>query len=180
MKKRSRRTFRRWAAGAACGAAVISTAVLAGYAGPVVTPDPLEFGNVTVNTSSPVQLLTVSAGQVPNSASGFDLEIISIDFPTGFARNGGTCPDSGGTSSPCTIGVVFEPTASGLQDGLIEITALVFGLGPGTTEVAVSGTGVPAGAGLPEARPVPMNSLLGVLLLLGGLAGVGAFALRAR
>jgi len=182
MKNKSTR-LSRWKA-AMCVAALSAAAASAqaqvvsggSYAGPVVSPTSLNFGMVPVGSTSAVQTLTLSvaygggtfSGPTPEGGPAFAIN--SLVFPTGFARSGGTCPASGAASSPCTVGVVFQPVAIGVNSNYASLTAATGGL-PGTTTVPVTGTGV-------ETTSVPFLGNLSLLLLLAGLGGAGLIYAR--
>lgn len=178
MKKKSTR-LSRWKA-ALCLAVVASASSMAHaqYAGPVISPTSLDFATVDVGTTSAVQTLTASiayGGTVTgNSTNGNPFVINSIVLPAGYARSGGTCPNTGNATSPCTIGIVFAPTGVGPAAGNAAITATSNGL-PGLTNVAFTGIGA-AAAG--PAQAIPMFGNLGLLLTLAGLGGVGVWFAR--
>lgn len=172
----SKRRTRTLGVAAASGAGLVHAGALAGgYAGPVVTPMNLDFGNVAVNSTSTTQTLTVEAAGQPTRGP-VELEIDSLTFPPGFARNGGSCPDNGVAPNPCTIGVVFQPTGLGAQPGSLDVAAFSFGLGPGTTSIAVAGSGV---AGTPV-QSIPTLGDAGLVLLAACLAAVAAYRLGSR
>ena len=60
-----------------------------GYAGPVLSPTSLDFGNVLVGTTSAAQTVSVSTPLEGLPA----LSIVSITLPAGYVRTGGTCPN---------------------------------------------------------------------------------------
>ncbi len=147
-----------------------------GYAGPILTPSSLSFGNVAVGTSSPAQTVSVEAGYGGDvTDKGGTLSITSITFPAGFSRSGGTCPASGVAPNPCTIGVVFTPSALGVQGGNAVITAAVNGSPPVSSNLAVTGTGVPGAL-----ISVPSLGSLGLLALIATLLGSGVYFARRR
>ncbi|MDZ4811118.1 MAG: hypothetical protein SGI99_00700 [Pseudomonadota bacterium] len=181
MKNKSTR-LSRWKA-AMCVAVIASGAAMAsqaavngGYAGPVVSPPNLNFGSVPTGTTSAVQTLTVSiayGGKVMSGVQpkGTTFSVDALAFPAGYSRSGGTCPIGGAAPSPCTIGVVFAPSAPGVQAGDTSITASTSGL-QGVTLVPVTGTGV-------GTLSIPVLGNLGLLLMLAGLGGAGiVFARR--
>jgi Bacterial cadherin-like domain len=96
---------------------------VSGVSGPAasVTGGPLAFGNVTVGTTSAPQTLTL------HNTGTATLNGITVTFPPGspFSRAGGTCGTSlpAGTTSTCTIFVVFHPTAVGTVHQSVAITA---------------------------------------------------------
>ncbi len=179
MKNKSTR-LNRWksamcVAVVASGAAMASQAAVGGYAGPVVSPPNLNFGSVATGSTSAVQTLTVSVaygGTVISGAQpkGTTFSVDALVFPAGYARSGGTCPIGGAAPSPCTIGVVFAPSAAGVQAGDTSITATTAGL-QGVTLVPVTGTGVGSAS-------IPVLGNLGLLLMLAGLGGAGILYAR--
>lgn len=112
-----------------------------------------------VGTTSAAQTLTVS---VPTT-DGFSLSNFSVTFPAGYARSGGTCPNSGNVSTvPCTVDVVFSPTAAGTTAGNVVVSASVFGGPTQGTNVPVTGAAVqPINA---VSAPTLSNWGLGLLL----------------
>ncbi len=161
---------------AAVSAVAATDAVGQGYAGPVFTPSSLNFSGILSGTTSAVQTVSASLPIVTLIAGSTPLSIVSITFPTGFARSGGSCPNSGTAPVPCTIGVVFSPTAPGAINGNMVVVASINGGIPGTTNVALTGTAL---AGAP---PVPAPSLgaWGLGLLLTTLMTTGFVFLRRR
>jgi hypothetical protein len=174
----------RWAgfsAAATVGMAASGMAVGGGYAGPVITPETLEFGAVEVGSTSPVETLTVSSlgpGSVALPSGLQELEIISINIPPGFVRDGGDCPEFGTAPDPCTIDIAFAPTNLGEQTDSLTVEASVFGDPPGITSVQVSGEGV-AGAPAP-AIGVPVGSMTGLVLLAAVVVTLAVIKLRGR
>ncbi len=174
--------WRKWklaayAATLAMASANVATAQVSagGYAGPIVSPSSLSFGGIAVGTTSAAQTFTVETDGKRTDAKGFSLSITSITFPPGFSRSGGTCPASGGAPDPCTVGVVFSPSAVGPFTGNIAVTASTFGQPPGTSNVAVTGQGVGG-----ERVSVPTLGQWGMGLLLAGLLTSGLVLLRRR
>ncbi len=171
MKTRKRRS--RWKTVACAAVLSVSASHAAtdgsGYAGPILTPNALDFGNVLVDTSSPALTVSVEADYGGKIASGGSLSINSITLPANYSRSGGTCPPSGAAPNPCTIGVVFTPTDIGVQAGTGVISATVNGL-PGSSNLTLTGTGVTG-----EVRSVPSLGSLGLLALLATLLGSGAY-----
>jgi hypothetical protein len=134
-----------------------------------VTPASLDFGNVPSASTSAVQTLTVTSSYGGPSSIMVDTLVI----PPGYARSGGSCPIGSAVTSPCTIGIVFQPPSPGILAGNIAITATSNGFLSGTTNVPATGNGV-------AFRVVPALSNLGLLLLLAGLGGVGSVVARRR
>ena len=102
-----------------------------------VTGGPLSFGSVAVGATSASQTLTL------HNTGGASLTGIIVAATAPFSRLGGTCTGTLTVAAgTCTITVVFTPTATGLVNGTVTITANVAVTG---SPVALSGTGVPAG-----------------------------------
>jgi len=173
--------WRKWklATCAATLALVAANAAMAqsagkGYSGPVVSPTSLAFGGLQVGNTSAVQTFTVET-EGKSAAKGSSLSIVSITFPPGFGRSGGTCPATGGAPDPCTVGVVFTPSAVAPFTGNVAITASSFSLPPGTSNVLVTGQGVGGGS-----VSVPSLGQWGMGLLLAALLTSGLLLLRRR
>lgn len=172
MSKARRNQLKALVIMAAVSVAAASTASGQGYAGPVVTPSSLDFGSVLAGSSSTVQTVTVS---VPPTEGFPGLSIVSIAFPTGYVRNGGSCPSSGAAPIPCTIGVQFVPTALGTQAGNMVVTASLNG-GPGVgANVALTGIATQGAA-----ASAPTMGSWGLGLLLASIMGIGMVFVRKR
>ncbi len=105
-----------------------------------VTPTPLAFGNVVVNTTSTKTLTLTNTGTA--AATGIN---VAFSSPL-FTQAGGTCtttlaaPVAPATSTTCTIIVAFTPTAPGAVTGQ---TATIFANVLVTNSpVPLTGTGV--------------------------------------
>jgi len=129
-----------------------------------VTGGPLAFGNVVVGTTSAARTLTL------HNTGNATLTGITLAFTAGFSRPagvpGGTCNLAAGLTAgaTCTINVVFTPTAAGLVNGTLTITANVAVTG---SPVALSGTGTLQGViafslGAGTSPGVTLISLLGI------------------
>ena len=104
-----------------------------------VLPASLDFGSVTVGTTSISQAIDVTN-------SGAATLIVSSVVLTGpnaaaFAITGNTC-DLVPPATTCTISVTFNPTATGPQTASVDITHNASGT---ASSVALSGTGLAAG-----------------------------------
>jgi hypothetical protein len=100
-----------------------------------VTPSPIPFGTVGVNTvSSPV---TVT---VTNPWTATAMDGLTLTPPAGFQLASGTntCPASLGPGASCTAGVVFAPTSAGAQSGNLILTSST---ASASGSVALSGAG---------------------------------------
>ena len=115
----------------------------AGPATPIgsVTGGPLAFGNVVDGTTSAARTLTLHNTGTAN-LTGIALAFSSPLYSRPAGAAGGTC---GATLTPaaatCTINVVFSPTAPGLVNATLTITANVAISG---SPVSLSGTGLAA------------------------------------
>lgn len=145
-----------------------------GYAGPVLTPTSLDFGNVLVGTTSASQTVSVSAPLL--APEGFPaLSIVSITLPAGYVRSGGSCPSSGVASNPCTVDVSFVPTSLGTIAGNMVVTASINGGIAGSTNAALTGVGVPG-----QSVAAPSLGKWGMGLLLVALMATGVHFVRKR
>jgi hypothetical protein len=140
-----------------------------GIPGPIVSPTSLNFGPIAIGTSSGGQTITVQTPPL-GAEKGVTppLSIVAVSFPAAYSRSGGTCPAAGAAPNPCTIDVVYTPTAIGPQTGNVVVTASIVGGPPASANVAVSGTGI-AGAAL----AAPALGGWGLLLLAAGLLMIG-------
>ena len=136
-----------------------------------VTPTAINFGNVTLGSSSAVANLTIQGN--PGGRGVDPLANVSITLPAGWQRSGGSCPSSGAAPNPCTIGLIFSPQAVGAQNGTAQVTASVFGSNPITSTAALSGTGLPVAA-----VPAPSLDRSGLLALIGLMLAIGMAGVR--
>jgi hypothetical protein len=106
-----------------------------------VTPTTLAFGNVTTGTTSASQTLTLhnTGGALLTGITVGPFSSPRYSRPAGAA--GGTCGATLAAGTTCTITVVFSPTATGLVNATLPITASVTVTG---SPVSLSGTGVAA------------------------------------
>jgi len=132
-------------------AAIAQTLSGTGVALPVyphaVLSAPVDFGSITVGSSSAVQTLSVS------NDGAADLHITSVNVTGDFVPSADTC--SGATvaaNSACSVGIVFTPSAGGTRSGSITIAS---DSNPAASAANVSGTGFvppsPVISGLPAA-----------------------------
>ncbi|HEY0638006.1 MAG TPA: discoidin domain-containing protein, partial [Pseudonocardiaceae bacterium] len=121
-----------------------------GPGGPVIglSPSALSFGAVTVGTTAPARVVTVSnTGSGPATLSGVTV--------TGDYARSTTCGSSLAAGASCTVSVTFTPTAAGTRSG----TLTVAGSAPGAPHTAsLTGDGVAPGANLALGRPVTVTS----------------------
>lgn len=103
-----------------------------------ITPTILSFGSVNVGVTSPEQTVTLAN---TGSASLDVTELTAAAAP--FARTGsGTCaaglPITLAVGASCTLSYSFTPTAAGVANQTLTVTANA----PGSGTIALSGTGV--------------------------------------
>lgn len=116
------------------------------FAGPLTfNPDPVDFGDVAVNSTYAVTVTVTNPGAGTTTPS--DIAVTG----TGFTRSGGTCAVSTpiAASGTCTVDLTFAPTEAGLATGTLTVT-YPDGSTP-SNEVTLSGTGTGSGGGTPSA-----------------------------
>lgn len=111
----------------------------------VATPNPADFGSVTVGSLSSVITVTVTNTGAASATLG-TLAVDSTGLSKGFKmKSGGTCALTGqalAASASCTVRVIFKPVAAGAASGTLLIP---FGASQ-NANVTLTGTGVaPAG-----------------------------------
>jgi hypothetical protein len=141
----------------------------------------LAFGNVVTGTIGGAQTLTLhNTGTA--GLTGVTLAFSSPPYSRPAGAAGGTCNATLAVASTCTINVVFSPTALGLVNATLTITASVAVTG---SPVALSGTGVapivaatltPATWTVSQTRNCPGTGVLGILAC--ALDPAQAFTLR--
>jgi autotransporter family porin len=108
----------------------------------MLTPNPLDFGDQLINTTSTTQFVTLSStGTAPLQV---DSITISGDFAIVAGGSQTACPTSPpaftlAPGSSCTIGVSFTPTTTGPRNGALTIASNASG---SPHSVALSGVGV--------------------------------------
>ncbi len=152
-------------------------------AGPVlsVSPNPLAFGNVTVNTSQDRNVTVTNTGTAnltftnPPAVTG-----------TGFSRLAGGCTDTQtlAPNASCNITVRFSPTAAAGYSG-----NLSFQSDGGNASVNLTGTGVNGGGGsadlvissivIPKSLDNGVNFNITITVQNSGSAAAGFFAVKA-
>lgn len=117
-----------------------ATVTIAASSAPIVSlsPTPLNFGNVTVGTTSTVRYLTITnTGNAALDLSG------NFGITGDFAFGGvGNCPDSLVAGASCNVSVQFTPTVAGTRTGTLTLNDNAAN-SPQT--IALTGTGVAAG-----------------------------------
>jgi hypothetical protein len=124
-----------------------------------VAPAMLSFGNQTVNTTSAVQMVTIT-----NTGSAV-VTIPSIIAPAGFAEtdncvsSGGLVPTGQTGQNSCMISVTFMPTSIGAFSGALVITDSAQG---SPHSVMLTGTGTAAGPTLKSITVTPNPATVAV------------------
>ena len=115
---------------------------------PTLSPNPLNFGNVTVNTASGVQQILLTN----NNISALTISSVAISGANAaeFSESN-TCPATLPANNSCAILVTFTPTAAGAATATVTLTDNAT---TSTSTVALTGTGV-AAAGTPAATLTP-------------------------
>jgi len=110
-----------------------------------VSPPALDFGNITVNATSPAQVITVQN----EAAATANLTIKTITISTQqFQRTVDGCTNV--TLVPgasCTISVVFKPTSTGAKSATLSIPSNDPDASENPVKVALAGTGTTGGGG---------------------------------
>jgi hypothetical protein len=130
-------------------------------------PGGLDFGGVTVGDEATL-VLTLT------NVSGADLTGLLLSASGDFSIVGEDCTPTLGTGMQCQVQIRFQPTASGVRNGLFSLSAD----GDLTASVGLTGSGLPAGGVLPEPRPIPATGRLALLLLVLVVVAVGVGSLR--
>jgi hypothetical protein len=121
--------------------------VLAGLS---VSPAQLTFPPVAPGQSSPVQTVTVG-----NSAS-VAASALTLTASAQFSLAQNTCSSSLSAGASCTVGVVFQPAASGTVTGTLTVTSSTV-ITPAV--VSLSGTGGGLGAILATPAVIPFGTV---------------------
>ncbi len=96
------------------------------------SPISLAFGTVTVGTTSAIKTVTLKND---NPATTLN---IAVSVSGDYARSGGTCGNSLGGGSSCTVGLTFRPHQNGATNGTLTVTD---GVAFNPLVVALSGSG---------------------------------------
>jgi hypothetical protein len=110
-----------------------------------ISPTSHNYGSVKTGQKA-TETFTVSTtfSSAEIDPTGFGVKIKNVkgleDF---FVSNNGCKQVTIKPGSPCTIKVVFEPSLTGLYEGILEVRWQVFGgLGSGTAKATLTGTGI--------------------------------------
>jgi hypothetical protein len=123
------------------------------------TPNPLAFGNQTLNTPSAAMTVTVT-----NNSAGTLPVAFAVTGPNGgdfAAASGATngCGATLATAGMCTISVIFTPT---LVPAGAETGTLTIGTSPNSVTVALTGTGTAATGAFTVTAPATFSLVSGV------------------
>ncbi len=106
----------------------------------LVTGGPVNFGNVTVGTTSTASTLTLhNNGNV--TITGIAV-VVTAPFSQPAGAAGGTCGTSLGAGLTCTINVVFSPAAGAVGSANGSVTITASNAGVSGSPVTLSGNGV--------------------------------------
>jgi hypothetical protein len=102
-----------------------------------VSPPQLSFTPTVVGSSSAAQTVTISnTGSVAASQ-------LALTVTAGFALTQNTCTASLAAGATCTVGVIFEPTATGAVTGALNVASITIA---SQANVTLSGSGAEADA----------------------------------
>ena len=106
-----------------------------------VSPTPLPFGNVAINSTAAAMALTITN----NSTTGVTLvsSVISGTNSSEFVISGTTCGTTLASGASCSSSIAFTPLATGARSATFTLTDTGAGL---TQTAALTGTGVTASA----------------------------------
>ena len=153
MKRRKQ--WRHWAL-AGLSAMALAGNAYGGYGGAAFSPTSLTFPSTPNGSVSAPQTATLTAGYG-------QITINSTVFTGAFRRTGGTCPETGTVTTPCTIDVVFAPNNGGTGGPVTG--SLVVNTSAGAATLALAGQATPV-------SNVPALNPLGLLALGLGLFGL--------
>ena len=132
--------------GASIPIALSGAGVAAGAPSVSASPTSLAFGNVTVNTTSAPQTITVS------NTGGTDATNMSYPAaPADFAKSGTCAGATLAKNSSCTVVFTYTPTTVAADNPTYTITG-----GGASIPIALSGAGVAAGAPSVSASPTSL------------------------
>jgi hypothetical protein len=99
-----------------------------------LTPSPLAFGNVLLNTTSTLTATLTNTGAVALTVTAPTASSVSGTY---FSFSSTTCATSLAVGATCTVDVNFLPTGASSSSGTLSVVT-----GAGTKSVTLSGTGV--------------------------------------
>jgi hypothetical protein len=127
--------------------ATAGTVALSAYVNGIyvtVAPNPLNFGNQTVNTTSATQTVTLTNNGVNANFGGFNVLPSSV---AGFNITQGTCTGKIAPGDSCSFDVTFSPTMAQAYTGTSTFTAASdASTQTQTVSFVLNGTGTPAAA----------------------------------
>ena len=138
--------------GGLIGVPLTGTGTIAGPA-LAAAPASLDFGSLTVGTTSAAQVITLSnPGTAATSLTG----ITSTSGELAIQSN--TCGASLAAGASCTVGVTFAPSAGGARTGALTVASSA----PGSPlAIPLSGTGVVLSGNQAAGKPVTASSVNG-------------------
>jgi len=146
-----------------------------------VSPNSLAFGNVSINTDSPAQTVTLSnTGATALTISSIAATSPYVAHPNG--TDGSTCSGTLAGNSTCLIAVTFDPTTAGFQGGTLTVLDNIGGSQSLTQTVTLTGTGLQAVANVSPGSLTFNNQLLGTTSVAQPVqvsnTGAGALAIN--
>ena len=121
-----------------------------------ISPTALNFGSVSVGSSSAAQLTVTNAGTSPLHVSQI---FFGGYYPTDFSETD-TCGAPIAVNSTCVINVVFAPKAARTESAGTGIVVLSDSVTKASWEVPISGVGVASPPAPPPIPPSPAISIL--------------------
>jgi hypothetical protein len=123
-----------------------------------VAPNPLNFGNQTVNTTSATQTVTLTNNGVNANFGGFNVLPSSV---AGFNITQGTCSGKIAPGDSCSFDVTFSPTMAQAYTGTSTFTAASdASTQTQTVSFTLNGMGTPAAAVTASPNPVDLGSVM--------------------
>ncbi|MDH4183783.1 MAG: choice-of-anchor D domain-containing protein, partial [Nitrospinota bacterium] len=118
-----------------------------------LTPDPMNFGNVTIGTTA-TQMLTISnIGTAPLTVSGIGFQGTALGFGVAIGTCSGVFPFTLAVGASCAVSVDFSPLVAGAAAGAVLIDSDTGGVPLTTTTVVLSGTGAAVVTNPPAPAP---------------------------
>jgi MBG domain (YGX type)/Cep192 domain 4 len=146
----------------------------------IVTPNPLNFGNVTVASTSAGSVVTITNKQAIQVTFGAPLITLGGTASADYAQASTTCQSTLNANASCTITLTFHPTVGGARPATLAVNDNAYAsprtialAGTGTTPITItpssvafgsSDVGVPSSAQLVTLKnnqsiPVSFNSV---------------------